>query len=407
MTTHLRVFRKDLIDAVARVSRSIDSRASLEVLQNVHLIARYGSLFVAGTNLDTAIFNRIGCNGSFDDTTANAADLLKALKFVKTEVVVLSNAGKSGRNRDDLLVATSDGRIKIRVDGIVADEFPKLDGMWVDDPTGSCRFTYGTLAAIVGQIATATATDDSRPALTCVLFEVLEQGAIRATATDGFALHSGNYPATATGGLPPRFIIPAAHLALALAALKGDCDPDDYVVLQILGFVADHYGAPKLQNIRFQSDRLGAIKVLGRMGEGNFPDYTTILPDTDMKFAHLLELDRLELLAVVDAAIGLTGKKETPGLRFEVDPEFGSVDLYLRERGDVHRADFKIEHFAYVPGHSTGNAPFFSVDARLLRRAITTGGTKIKLAWNSKNEPVYIDHDWVYRRVIMPLNFNA
>ncbi|OGD62769.1 DNA polymerase III subunit beta, partial [Candidatus Beckwithbacteria bacterium RBG_13_42_9] len=151
------------------------------------------------------------------------------------------------------------GRVKFPA--TIADEFPVKElfpsqKKWV----GELSFPAPSLLGGLKKVVFAAATDESRPVLSGVFFQRVDQG-LQLVATDGYRLSVVNFPGK-TDKLAQSLLVSAK----ALRELEKDVAGDKEVVCFV---------DPDGKQVFFKQDNL----TLGsRLIEGEFPDFTKILP---------------------------------------------------------------------------------------------------------------------------------
>ena len=202
---------KLLKKALTLAKKGIAQKSTLPVLKMVRLQVVDDKLEITATNLDLAIQIKIAdvsIYGYWSPICINPDDLLSAIKAPVARFVELNE-------RDILLSITSDNSRR-SIAALTGNEFPNVNFNEFDRVHG---FNSLDLSIITKQVATATATDYTRPALTGV-YLAPDGDDLTATATDGFRLHTTIRPGTVMqqhGGL----VVPASFWTLAYAGFRG------------------------------------------------------------------------------------------------------------------------------------------------------------------------------------------
>ena len=258
----VRVLGENLRAALATVKGAVARRATLPVTMNVLIQTDKSRLVLTTTDLEKAITTTIGAQ--VDEPLAITVPyrmLVDVVKGLPDDVLELTVKGDGGA--DQTLVIQPKGGGTMRIAGTAPDEFPPVPV--IEDGIGLFCDLPEFLAAI-GRVIDCAATDDSRPVLTGVYFDVKEtlngHAMFKIATADGFRLGvdavSGKFmPIDKTTG----FIVPAATIrALATAAKRVEGE----LAIVVKGSQA------KLVTGRFE--------IVTQLIQGNFPDYTKLIP---------------------------------------------------------------------------------------------------------------------------------
>ncbi len=245
----------ELQRALSHVSRAVSRKSTLPVLSNVMLKTGDSSLKLAATNLEIAITASIPSEVDAEGETTVRADLLTEFvsslpnDSVKFE---LDTAGQS--------LALECARSKAHIKGIAADDFPELPR--IEDGQTTARIDPQVFREMIGQVAFAAATDDSRPVLAGVLCE-FQGGKLTLAAADGFRLSVRSAELTEQAGDDLSIVVPARSLQELARIVADQEDPLDLWV------------TPNQSQLLARS---GAIEFLTRLIDGHFPDFRQIIP---------------------------------------------------------------------------------------------------------------------------------
>lgn len=234
-------FTDQLKAALNTVAPAVPSKATLPVLQNVHLRAAAGALHLQTTNLEIAIATQIEADVTGEWATTLPHKLLSALVgTLAAEHTTLTYDS----TRENVHIESNGSEANIK--GIEADEFPSVpqvdtDAITLDGPT---------FRNAVAAVTFAAATDDTRPVLACVSLH----GSTLA-ATDGYRLSVYTIDADL-----PSCRVPAKALDTA-ARFTGETVE---IALSASG-----------GQVMFRS---GKTTLVSRLVDGKFPDYQRIIP---------------------------------------------------------------------------------------------------------------------------------
>ena len=169
------LLQQDLLPTLQAVARSVGTRSTLPVLDNILLSVQGKKLKIAATNLEIGVIKFIPVqDGADGDITVPAKTLVELIAGLGESEVSLESA-------EGILTVTS-GSFKASINGIPATEFPVI-------PTASAKGVDFPKEAFLtsSQILFAAAVDEGRPVLTGILTEV-KDSKLDFVATDGFRL---------------------------------------------------------------------------------------------------------------------------------------------------------------------------------------------------------------------------
>ncbi|MEI6690756.1 MAG: DNA polymerase III subunit beta [bacterium] len=256
---------KQLCDAVTTVARVVASKPQLPVLSNILLTAEPAGIRLSATDLEIGMSIFLPAKvEEVGKTTVPARVFLDYITSISGEKVLISE--ESGK------LQINAGTYKGQIQTIGADEFPILpngDGDGVE-------LLAEKLSSTLGKVIYASAKDSLRPVLTGILFEMGENK-LKVVGTDGFRLALCEMKIK--GGEKRNIIVPARAVLEMMKLSKNE-------KVKLL------YLEESKQIVLKTEDSVLMAQVL----EGNFPDYTRILPKN---FALTFSVNREELLQVV------------------------------------------------------------------------------------------------------------
>jgi DNA polymerase-3 subunit beta len=246
--------QENLARGLAIVNRAAARRSTLPVLGNILLATDEGRLRLSATNLEMGITCWIGAKVEDEGSTTAPAGTL----------VDLVNTLPSDRIEMELSVRTQSlqiqcGSFHSDVKCIDAQEFPPMPPSTGDD---GLTLPVAELREVINQVSFAASTDDSRPVLTGVLFE-LEDSKLTLAAADGFRLSVRTVDLSGEGPARTRAIVPARAL-IELGRILPDGDET----------VRVSFPANRGQVVFRGKD----VELVSQLIEGTFPDYHSIIP---------------------------------------------------------------------------------------------------------------------------------
>ena len=246
--------RENLSRGLANISRAVAARATLPVTQNVLLEDDNGQLKLTATNTEISISTWIGAQIEGDGSVTVPARMLN--DFVNS---LPGQTVQIDLQTEPVGVVVTCDKFTATINGIAAEEFPPIPavegGTSVTIPADAFR---GALERVVF----AAATDDSRPVLTGVKVELVEDSFTLAAA-DGFrlAVETGKLGASVSEDV--GVIVPAKTLA---------------EVERLLGDGSSTVELSVDANGRSAKFKLDTSEIVTSLVQGTFPDYEKLIP---------------------------------------------------------------------------------------------------------------------------------
>lgn len=259
-----RIERDTFADALSKVTRAVSARPSIPAIGGVHLTVTSSELTLVGTDLDHTIEKTVAVKDATDGVALLPAKLLNDIVRNLSGTDVVLDSPES----DDAKVTS--GRSVFTVRKLPANEFPRL----ADVPDTQTTFEAESFAAALSQVLPAASKDSGRPILSGVLFNSSDSGLLL-VATDSYRLAVRDLPGSALSDTQKSVLVPAASLG-NLPRLLGKAEK----VTAALG----------AREIVFGFDR---TKIRCRLLEGDYPNWSQLLPDS---LANKLHVDRDALL---------------------------------------------------------------------------------------------------------------
>ncbi len=248
--------QENLHKGLGIVGRAVSSRSTLPVLNNILLATDKSRLKLSATDLTIGITTWIGAKVEEEGTTTVPAKLL-------TEFV---NSLPPERIDMELNVRTQTlnlkcSRFESNIKGLDAQDFPLIPPAGTEN---KLLLEPSELRAIIGQVAFAAATDESRPVLTGVLAR-FDNSKFTLAAADGFRLsvRNGNLANGSNGAAATSVIIPARAL-IELGRIIGDEEePIEVTITKNRNQAVFHTSQTEL---------------VTQLVEGSYPDVLALIP---------------------------------------------------------------------------------------------------------------------------------
>jgi DNA polymerase-3 subunit beta len=251
------ITREQLSEGVNAVNAAVPTKTTLPVLANILLEATKDGLRLSGTDLDIAVGTTVPA--SVDQEGAITLPARKLQELVRE----LPSAGIRFTTQGEQRVTIECGRSKFKLLGLPREEFPAFPQVSFDK---AGKTTARDLQKLVAHVAFAASTEESRPILNGVLWQLTEDR-MRMVATNGHRLSKMEIPLTGNAGEPADLIIPPK----ALEQLRKLFSPEDEIEI---GRSENHLGF-----------RSASTVVFTRLIEGPYPNYEQVIPRENDKFA--------------------------------------------------------------------------------------------------------------------------
>src|SRR5256885_285146 len=179
------ITREQLQEGLSGVAAAIPAKTTLPVLANVLVEVTKQGLRLSGTDLDIAVTTTVPAEVDAEGAvTLPAKKLVDIARELPSGPVRITAAGESR-------VGIECGRSKFKLLGLPREEFPSFPAVKFD---GAWKAAAGVVHKLVGHVAFAASTEESRPILNGVLWE-LRPDHMRMVATNGHRLAKMDVPA--------------------------------------------------------------------------------------------------------------------------------------------------------------------------------------------------------------------
>jgi DNA polymerase-3 subunit beta len=374
------VQQQQLAHGVSVVSRAVTSRSTLPVLSNILVKTDEGRLRLSATNLELGISAWIGAKVSEEGgLTVPSRTFVDLVSNLPSEDVILSVDERT----QSLNVKC--GTLNTDIKGISADEFPPMPTP--DDDT-AIPLNVENFKEMIQRVVFAASTEDTRPNLTGVHMsfhgDVLEMA-----ATDGYRISISR---ATIGHKPPQnleALIPARALSeLSRIAVNGD----ETLLMS--------FPAGRGQVIFHLKD----AELVSQLIEGNFPNYTAIIPAS---FKTRTVLNTAQLLKACKQT-EIIAREGSYIARLDIQPEAGSTSS--GPQLEISANSEQTGSSEVIVDASVDGVPLLiSFNIRYLREALEVIKTaNVLLETNAANTPGMLRPvgDDSFKHIIMPMNVN-
>jgi DNA polymerase-3 subunit beta len=183
------IAREKLQEALTAVTASVPAKTTLPVLANLLVETTDRGIRLSGTDLDMAVSTEVSADvDAAGAITIPAKKLAEIVRELPSAPVKVSAAGEQK-------ITLECSRSRFRLLGLPRDEFPSFPAVRFDE---SWRIRSGELQKLISHTAFAASTEESRPILNGVLWE-LRADRMRMVATNGHRLAKMEVPISAGG----------------------------------------------------------------------------------------------------------------------------------------------------------------------------------------------------------------
>jgi DNA polymerase-3 subunit beta len=327
------ISREKLQEGLAAVGASIPAKTTLPVLANILVETTERGIRLSGTDLDIAVSTEVAADiETAGAITIPAKKLTEIARELPPSPVKIAAVGEQRITLDC-------GRSHFKILGLPRDEFPSFPTVRFNE---SWRIRSGDLQKLIGHTSFAVSTEESRPILNGVLWE-LKPDSMRMVATNGHRLAKMEMPIKSSGAPAADLIVPPKALEQIRRLFPADEELEIARGDNHLGF------------------RSPFTAVYTRLIEGPYPNYDQVIPkDNDRvavadKVALTSALKRMSVIAS-DQTHRIRLSFNTGLLRFSVQtPDLGEAtdELAVRYSGDQldigFNASYLLEILRYIP----------------------------------------------------------
>ncbi|HEX5181140.1 MAG TPA: DNA polymerase III subunit beta [Gemmatimonadaceae bacterium] len=251
------IAREKLQDGLSAVIATVPAKTTLPVLSNILLETNERGIRLSGTDLDMAVSTEVIADvESQGAITVPAKKLAEIVRELPSAPVKISAVGEQK-------ITLECGRSRFRLLGLPRDEFPTFPAVKFSE---SWRIKSGELQKLIAHTAFAVSTEESRPILNGVLWE-LRGDRMRMVATNGHRLAKIDVPVAGQNGHSEDLIIPPKALEQLRRLFPAEEDLEIARGENHLGF------------------RSPLTAVFTRLIEGPYPPYEQVIPRDNDRIA--------------------------------------------------------------------------------------------------------------------------
>ena len=327
------ISREKLQEGLSAVAASIPAKTTLPVLANILVETTDKGIRLSGTDLDIAVSTEVVADVEMSGAiTIPAKKLTEIARELSPSLVKIAAVGEQR-------IVLDCARSHFKILGLPRDEFPSFPTVRFNE---SWHIRSGDLQKLITHTSFAVSTEESRPILNGVLWE-LKPESMRMVATNGHRLAKMEISIKPSGVPSADLIVPPKALEQIRRLFPADEELEIARGDNHLGF------------------RSPFTTVYTRLIEGPYPNYDQVIPkDNDRvaiadKLALIGALKRMSVIAS-DQTHRIRLSFNAGMLRFSVQtPDLGEAtdELAIRYNGDQldigFNASYLLEILRYIP----------------------------------------------------------
>ena len=298
----LTCIKENLIKGINAVNRSVGKDSSLPILANILLETENGRLKLSATDLEIGITAWVGGKvekeGKITIPAKLFSEYITNLNAAKINLLLFGN---------DLKIEAGNSHAVLK--GINAEEFPLIPKI---EQAPICSVKSGELQQALNQTIFAAATDESRPEIAGIYVKIKDKSLCIA-ATDSYRLAEKKIYIKDKISEAVEAIIPAKTLSELNRIINNN---NEDVVISF-----------SENQIKFTLEN---IEIISRLVEGQYPDYTQIIPENynSSSKVEIKEFGR----AIKNTS--LFSKTEAADVKFSINKKDGNIKISA-ESGQV------------------------------------------------------------------------
>ncbi len=281
------VLSGDLLKVLTKTGSVVPAKSTMPILENYLFTLKDDELTITANDLEISISSSIKVKGD------ESGSIVVPAKRVMDTIRALPNINiKFSADLSNLKILIETDKGEYRLTGQLAEEFPSPDIIKEEE---NILLNTGTLKRLINKTLFATSTDELRPAMTGVYFQIMKEE-IRAVSTDG-------------------------HRLVKLVTVSPRTEVKDKNVIipnKTLNIISKHFDE-ELNSISVNESHIsfnfGDTILLSRLIDEKYPNYDSVIPSENNV---LLSINRNELLSSVKRA-SLYASTTTHQIRFSLE----------------------------------------------------------------------------------------
>ncbi|MGH7929129.1 MAG: DNA polymerase III subunit beta [Candidatus Binatia bacterium] len=297
--------RGDLLATLYWAQNIVERRNTMPILANALIDAQKGKIQLAATDLEVGVRGEVeGEIVKSGSLTVSAKKLYEIVREIPTEQVQL-------KRLENDWVEIKSGKSVFKIVGIDAREFPQFPAF---DAKGQTNVPAGVLRGMIERTIFSVSTDETRYSLNGVFVEQSAGDTVRMVSTDGHRL-AFEEQALGALGLSKGVILPRKGLGELRKLLESGDE----------GVVAISF---KENMALISRDK---VELFMRLIDGDFPDYTKVIPKGN---PNLAKIDHGELLQSL-RRVSILSSERYKGVKMEFSDDKISISANNPDLGEA------------------------------------------------------------------------
>jgi len=304
----------DLVKALSHINGIVEVRHALPILSNIILKAANNELALSSTNLD------IYCSDIINAEVINSGEIsVPAVTFF--EIIKRLPAGSDVLITKDVSeneVILKCGRSKFNLSTLQTDDFPIISD---SDLSTSFVLSADELKRMIDKTKFAISNEETRYYLNGIFLHKAERNGItflRAVATDGHRLAQYDIPLP-QGAEEITGVIISKKTIFELRKVLDDADGDVNISLNE-------------NKIKFTFSNL---KIISKVIDGTFPDYTKVIPQNNDK---RIKTKNSDLKSAIDrvTAVAINEESKSKAIKLSVEDNKLHLSVESQSKGSAN-----------------------------------------------------------------------
>ena len=304
----------DLLKALSHIHGIVEVRHTLPILSNIILEAKDDKLILSSTNLDIYCSDKIKAEViKTGEVSVSAVTFFEIIKRLPSGSEVLMKI-EEGENE----IRLTCGRSKFNLSTLKTDDFPIISD---SDLSTNFVLSADELIRIIDKTKFAVSNEETRYYLNGIFLHKAERNSIqflRAVATDGHRLAQYDIPLPQGAEDITGIIIPKKTI-YELRKVLDDANGDVSVSLNE-------------NKIKFSFNDL---KVVSKVIDGTFPDYTKVIPQKNDKN---FKTNNSDLKNAIDrvSAVAANEESKSKAIKFCIENNSLSLSVESQSKGSAN-----------------------------------------------------------------------
>ena len=339
----------DLSEAFLRVSKAISNKITNPILEGIKIVAEDGTLTMSATDSELSIEKKIKADVKIEGETVVPGRFIT--EFVKK--LTNSEIELSLNEKNQLVIKYEDSQSMIQCYNPI--EYPGFKKVETSEFFGISKKDFKTC---VNKSIFAVATDDSRPILKGVLFDI-DKNELNTVALDGYRL--ARVKKNIVSSIKKSIVVPARSLN-EISKLIDDSDDMINIYIDTYTIMID----------------LGDTKVTSRLLEGDYINYKQIIP---MNYETFVAINKEQFEEALERATLLSKTSQNNFVKFDIKEN----NICITSNSDLGNIKENI------PANVSGKDLIISFNPRYFLESLRVNTNEfVKICFNQPSSPCVI-----------------